>query len=314
MGPRLFSRGNFLPFALDFDQLSSRFNGATTFQPWKRPAGPTLADAGNRLQWGHDFSAVETSTRAGMKWHKMPLQWGHDFSAVETICALCISLCSSSGFNGATTFQPWKHRMLCKGTGMNDNGFNGATTFQPWKRTLPFRAYLAIRGLQWGHDFSAVETRCKGHVNFVGRRASMGPRLFSRGNDPDDEGFEAIEVASMGPRLFSRGNCSAAFTRNHTSAASMGPRLFSRGNDCSRKSICSIIRGFNGATTFQPWKLFSIWRILFGQIASMGPRLFSRGNCIRSRIELGEHLKASMGPRLFSRGNSRCPTSPAAKY
>ena len=62
----------------------ARFNGATTFQPWK----PALRRVGPRrisvLQWGHDLSAVETQ-----RWLATPSR-------------------SLSCFNGATTFQPWK--------------------------------------------------------------------------------------------------------------------------------------------------------------------------------------------------------------
>ena len=36
------------------------------------------------------------------------LQWGHDLSAVETLAMPYTIVISLSGFNGATTFQPWK--------------------------------------------------------------------------------------------------------------------------------------------------------------------------------------------------------------
>ncbi len=86
--------------------------------------------------------------------------------------------------------------------------------------------------------------------------ASMGPRLFSRGNSMSwmASPFAAFS-ASMGPRLFSRGNINYVIMPAWKSAASMGPRLFSRGNckvhiPVSDGGKC----GFNGATTFQPWK------------------------------------------------------------
>ena len=65
MGPRPFSRGN---SGIQYQRPSkvSRFNGATTFQPWK-PA--RIIDNLTRrrlclLQWGHDLSAVETKSPA----------------------------------------------------------------------------------------------------------------------------------------------------------------------------------------------------------------------------------------------------------
>ena len=96
-----------------------------------------------------------------------------------------------------------------------------------------------------------------------GNCASMGPRLFSRGNvdasciDAMHElvlqwghDFSAVEIMVRLPS-----DCIGE------SLASMGPRLFSRGNlhveHCSRMSTR---RSFNGATTFQPWK----WRPFFG--------------------------------------------------
>ena len=83
------------------------FNGATTFQPWKSERKRNLQDIGMKLQWGHDFSAVEMvvaeDASERLKFASMgprlfsrgnisplielnsppPLQWGHDFSAVE---------------------------------------------------------------------------------------------------------------------------------------------------------------------------------------------------------------------------------------
>jgi len=60
------------------------------------------------------------------------------------------------GFNGATTFQPWK----CGAARIRDRFvacFNGATTFQPWKCEQKTSVVQDWQGLQWGHDFSAVE-------------------------------------------------------------------------------------------------------------------------------------------------------------
>jgi len=67
--------------------------------------------------------------------------------------------------------------------------------------------------------------------------ASMGPRLFSRGNPADDTRCRDKKPASMGPRLFSRGNIvSWEESMYRDGTASMGPRLFSRGNSVLRLS------------------------------------------------------------------------------
>jgi hypothetical protein len=60
--------------------------------------------------------------------------------------------------------------------------------------------------LQWGHDFSAVEIKGKDAALAEKDVASMGPRLFSRGNSGLDKEWRPDRGASMGPRLFSRGN------------------------------------------------------------------------------------------------------------
>ena len=84
-------------------------------------------------------------------------------------------------FNGAMTFQPWKFRRAWW-AGDTGPSFNGATTFQPWKCLTGGGNLETKEELQWGHDFSAVEITLLGIEDDLRRCASMGPRLFSRGN------------------------------------------------------------------------------------------------------------------------------------
>jgi len=182
--------------------------------------------------------------------------------------------------------------------------------------------------LQWGHVFSDVEITAPASVRGRVRGASMGPRLFRRGNCivvPHSD--QDILLASMGPRLFRRGNEGRKLTPERRSNASMGPRLFRRGNQHFLETFVNYFsasmgprlfrrgngrrsrptrrrsKGFNGATSFQTWKLtsgllggghrpgfngatsFQTWKspyrkvlILYAVLASMGPRLFRRGN------------------------------------
>ena len=58
MGPRLFSHGYV-----------------------KEYTGATEATA---FQWGHDFSAMDTSDKTGNVTLVQKFQWGHDFSAMDT--------------------------------------------------------------------------------------------------------------------------------------------------------------------------------------------------------------------------------------
>ena len=134
-------------------------------------------------------------------------------------------------------------------------------------------------------------------------RASMGPRLFSRGNPGQHVQGGQADHASMGPRLFSRGNDGVFPDGRGIRGASMGPRLFSRGNVTTwAKSVFKMLR-FNGATTFQPWKLkranFRYWIVT----GFNGATTFQPWKYLNDCDGIGQKLAASMGPRLFSRGN-----------
>ncbi len=135
------------------------------------------------------------------------LQWGHVFSDVEI---------TSRG----DTYPPDRPaasmgpRLFRRGNYIQAifsdlviSGFNGATSFQTWKWPGYHKAAPSHNMLQWGHVFSDVE-------------------ITSRGDTyPPDR-----------------------------PAASMGPRLFRRGNYIQAIFSDLVISGFNGATSFQTWK------------------------------------------------------------
>ena len=253
MGPRPFSRGNHPLRSPGAARSRRRFNGATTFQPWK---------------------------------HEAP---GGCRSEVLS-------------FNGATTFQPWKLRIRDVNSDIRVR-FNGATTFQPWKPRTYNSGNNRTVWLQWGHDLSAVETTQKAPWWKERHPASMGPRPFSRGNKatiPSPEsgqaGFNgattfqpwkhgivatpdrlfivlqwghdlsAVETPSApssppqnsglqwGHDLSAVETTIFPLTREDVALASMGPRPFSRGNGSPGRNPRTILTRFNGATTFQPWK------------------------------------------------------------
>ncbi len=137
---------------------------------------------------------------------------------------------------------------------------------------------------QWGRDCSVAESRehraeivehlqsfngaatvqsRKGNVGdsiVWGEKASMGPRLFSRGKICASFGLGKTAMASMGPRLFSRGKWHVRHARGREPLASMGPRLFSRGKSRQHRSMLDNHRhGFNGAATVQSRKGWSNW-------------------------------------------------------
>ena len=181
MGPRPFSRGNYL-------------------------ASVNRNVLRGLLQWGHGLSAVETCSRWPGHHGQHP---GFNGATAFQPWKLAIGRAVDrgvSGFNGATAFQPWKQeasvaaclftvpasmgpRPFSRGNTNSMGGhvrahscFNGATAFQPWKRaeqgrhrlrpnasmgprpfsrgnTLPSVGGSPILALlQWGHGLSAVET------------------------------------------------------------------------------------------------------------------------------------------------------------
>ena len=109
--------------------------------------------------------------------------------------------------------------------------FNGAAAFQPRKVAL-LGQYLHRR-----------------------RRASMGPRLFSRGKGPT-QSTSAPRLELQWGRGFSAAE-SGELQRQRAEhlGASMGPRLFSRGKLRQRPSASPApSSSFNGAAAFQPRK------------------------------------------------------------
>ena len=160
---------------------TSCFNGATTFQPWIQRFGLDVWYGSFGLQWGHDFSAMDTIRSFRHARLAVELQWGHDFSAMDTLdgaiiigvlpvlqwghdfSAMDTSVVSMSKKNAnSASMGP---RLFSHGYGskaaLKANGytcFNGATTFQPWIRSSVTPLPTPDCVLQWGHDFSAMDT------------------------------------------------------------------------------------------------------------------------------------------------------------
>ncbi len=158
-------------------------------------------------------------------------------------------------FNGATPLQAWKqsfvfhfvlprtrlqwgHASSSVETSLRERslhtlqrGFNGATPLQAWKPNPTIAIDTGPPRLQWGHASSSVETRVSELKPGDRLLASMGPRLFKRGNPAFPLLGDQLFRASMGPRLFKRGNGRSKARIRTAPAASMGPRLFKRGNN-----------------------------------------------------------------------------------
>ena len=174
----------------------------------------------------------------------LSLQWGRDLSVADT-GSLCLELSRRSSFNGAATFQsrtPAVDRVCQTPHGV----------------------------LQWGRDLSVADTGRDARRLRAARRASMGPRPFSRGHARRRPGqdlpllrFNGAATfqsrtrgadrrmgaypsqASMGPRPFSRGHAGVGRRAVHLGGASMGPRPFSCGHSAILMTVgttCSMLQ------------------------------------------------------------------------
>src|SRR6185369_5346090 len=130
-----------------------------------------------------------------------------------------------------------------------------------------------LNALQWGHASSRVETDHPANRVVAVLLASMGPRVFTRGNVRSSHRVAEHPTASMGPRVFTRGNRHQLIKELPDILASMGPRVFTRGNVLEAGHGHPGFPGFNGATRLHAWK---------HPLGYLGP----------------EELFASMGPRV----------------
>jgi len=157
------------------------------------------------------------------------LQWGHDFSAVEITW-------QNVGSNTSIELQ-WGHDFSAVEMGQAGElavkamSFNGATTFQPWKSCW-----------RWSAQRWALP-------------ASMGPRLFSRGNTFSGSLAAVTTIPLQWGHDFSAVEIELAIAIRDE----LGNPL-QWGHDFSAVEIFilpgrpGLENSFNGATTFQPWK------------------------------------------------------------
>ncbi len=82
------------------------FNSATAIQPWNPQHRLRSSPSRPELQFGHGYSAVESTGSGSVAFFADWLQFGHGYSAVESWLAT-IQLGWGLGFNSATAIQPW---------------------------------------------------------------------------------------------------------------------------------------------------------------------------------------------------------------
>ena len=201
MGPRLFSRGRMVRRRTAVSSPSS-FNGAAALQPRKamlarlRPAAPTGFNGAAALQPRKDTTLDPRTGEpkgfngaAALQPRKVPIWW------VTKPAIRC--------FNGAAALQPRKD-VDDEWSLWDHLGFNGAAALQPRKVHPPLQTSCLVSQLQWGRGSSAAEGFLAGvadvlQVGFNGA-AALQPRKARSSTSVADP-----LRASMGPRLFSRG-------------------------------------------------------------------------------------------------------------
>jgi len=253
------------------------FNGAAAGQPRKGRVRACAWRGILRLQWGRGWTAAEGTMQVQVLRHNhgfngaaagqprkaraerlarefgLPLQWGRGWTAAEgrrrAAAAACCGAASmgprldSRGRMPPKPFLDWLR-----------SGFNGAAAGQPRKDAAEAVPRLASVGLQWGRGWTAAEgcRRSRSSIGFG--RASMGPRLDSRGRMPPKPFLDWLRSGFNGaaagqPRKGGAGV--SGITGSHSlqwgcgwtaaegfryidpdtgeKTASMGPRLDSRG-------------------------------------------------------------------------------------
>ena len=133
-----------------------RFNGATSFQTWKlcSVSGSLFPDKGASM--GPRLFRRGNGDVSVKKGRGEALQWGHVFSDVEIPCG--------DDNRPRTTWLQWGH------------------VFSDVEISIQASVSSSSSVLQWGHVFSDVEISDLGDRLEVNHGASMGPRLFRRGN------------------------------------------------------------------------------------------------------------------------------------
>ncbi len=228
MGPRLFRRGNYLEQYV-YTWGGCCFNGATSFQTWKPGSQSSARRATKSFNGATSFQT--------WKLH-MLLPWSFE----------------AARFNGATSFQTWKLYAALGDVAQKTLALQWGHVFSDVETIELVGDAKAKDSLQWGHVFSDVETTGV-DLRVIRNEELQWGHVFSDVETVYLCVFFSLDLrASMGPRLFRRGNQGRKMGRIFFSPASMGPRLFRRGNKIVGFRVSDELYSFNGATSFQTWK------------------------------------------------------------
>ncbi len=253
MGPPLFSDGNPVPPACRVGSMAG-FNGAAAFQRRKRDCEREADPEEGRFNGAAAFQRRKHQSITNQVDEVFPASMGPPLFSDGNTQVKPLGKNNVDASMGPPLFSDgnWLIGDVRRWIGKLQWGrrFSATETYTnpSWIVSIP-------NTLQWGRRFSATETADSNDERHRYCDASMGPPLFSDGNQlaPGDtlavryalqwgRRFSATETtvshfwclnccwASMGPPLFSDGNCTIACWNIPARLASMGPPLFSDGN------------------------------------------------------------------------------------
>ena len=153
------------------------------------------------LQWGHVFSDVETKKRAAPSHRGRHASMGPRLFRRGNTTKINKILNMTAGFNGATSFQTWKHNEAVKTVKFSAR-LQWGHVFSDVETGLSGVNVLATFWLQWGHVFSDVETN-HGNINVkTGVRLQWG-HVFSDVETRIEAGMTVFDVLLQWGHVFS---------------------------------------------------------------------------------------------------------------
>ena len=281
MGPRVFARGNVTSSSSFGIGVASASMGPRVFArgnarkacrlvPYHQASmGPRVfarGNFGNEVQqccWHAASMGPRVFARGNSCSSKTPASTCTCFNGAASFCSRkCLRTDERRGRILSASMGP---RVFARGNLRCKYGISLVQLLQ-WGREFLLAEMLAqharaprtVAGLQWGREFLLAEISVSAELLRVKLWASMGPRVFARGN--------ATPKRRCGGRRW----------------ASMGPRVFARGNSAPARKRRPSPMGFNGAASFCSRKSRHVGRHGKPADASMGPRVFARGNDIKT--------------------------------
>jgi len=258
MGPRLFRRGDATATIARVGRVS--FNGATSFQTWRQP--------------------LTTGTSAHLPASMGPRLFRRGDRIVERM-----RLAPQTRFNGATSFQTWRRQLGAVSAKAADR-LQWGHVFSDVE-TKPIPNPEPVEGpLQWGHVFSDVETTTDGTSRAADEPLQWGHVFSDVETRPATSAAARADTASMGPRLFRRGDIQHDGTSQRRELSFNGATSFQTWRQNPQPPASQALSQLQWGHVFSDVETRSGANGRLAPCASMGPRLFRRGDANCSAIDV----------------------------